>query len=187
MKPVTLNPPMFVSTSSKIAGQYRYEPAGKKTIKALWIALVYFGLHTTAFAVELATPPIWFFEEFGPMDGAANCTAVNLHDKPIAVRVTLIHHNEDEFTFEGGFPIGPDPLNSREFEQVLEPGDATSVTLQGELGFDALLVRCTVEYRGNPNKVKAALILEHTARQKSIAVAAEIVRFGNNKSDPRIE
>jgi hypothetical protein len=156
-------------------------------MKALWIAMLYFGLQTSAFAVELATPPLWFFEQFGPMDGAANCTVVNLHDKPIKVRIALIHHDEDEFTFEGGFPIGPDPINSKEVEQVLEPGDATSVTLKGELGFDALLVRCTVEYRGNPRKVKAALILEHTQRHKSIAVPAEIVRFGNSTSDPAIE
>ncbi|MGH8496786.1 MAG: hypothetical protein ACREVN_11695 [Gammaproteobacteria bacterium] len=151
-------------------------------MKALWIPALILGVQIPVHAVELGTAPLWFFEGLPPGQGVTNCLVVNLHDRPVRIRITLIYHDEDEFTFGGGFPIGPG-IDQNEVEQVLEPGHATSVTADG-LSFDALLVRCTVEYRGNPRKVKAALVLEHTDNGKSIAVPADIVRFENNASDP---
>jgi len=118
-------------------------------------------------AVELATPPVWFFRGFDSFSGAATCTAVNLHDKPITLKTRLILHDDDSLPY----PIIPDTLSGGEVEQVLKPGEATA--LSDGRSSDALLARCVFEYEGDPMRVKAAIILEDG---RALTASAELVK-----------
>ena len=121
------------------------------------------------FAVELATPPLWFFRD--PSFGVtATCSAVNLHDKQITLTIQLIIHDDD------GFPRPIlDPVN--ELKQVVGPGEATELTVEtGNYGFDQRLARCVFKYRGNPNRVKANVILEDSLGHRTITAPAELTR-----------
>jgi len=125
------------------------------------------SLAAERYAVELATPPVWFFR--GQLfDTTGSCTAVNLHDRRIALTIQLIVHDDD------GFPrpiFGP----VNELKQVVGPGEATDLTVAvGEYGFDARLVRCVFKYRGNPNQVKGNVILEVSPEHRTITAQAEL-------------
>jgi hypothetical protein len=122
------------------------------------------------FAVELATPPIWFFQSFDSFSGEATCTAVNLHDEPITLTTRLIFHDDDDLPF----PIIPDTLSGEEVEQVLNPGEATA--LSNGRSSDALLARCVFQYEGHPLRVKASIILEDFTSGRALTAAAERVR-----------
>lgn len=134
------------------------------------------SLAADRYAVELATPPVWFFRDqsFGV---TATCSAVNLHDKKITLTIQLIIHDDD------GFPRPIlNPVN--ELKQVVGPGEATDLTVEtGDYGFDQRLARCVFKYRGNPNRVKANVILEDsnviledTLGHRTITAQAELTR-----------
>lgn len=122
------------------------------------------------FAVELATPPVWFFKNFFSQSGEATCTAVNLHDKQIKLTTRLIYHSDDDLPF----PINPDPFSGDEVEQELNPGEATALASSRSL--DALLARCVFEYQGDPRRVKAAIILDEEIGNRSLTAPAELVK-----------
>jgi hypothetical protein len=127
------------------------------------------SLAADRFAVQLATPPVWFFRD--PSFGVtATCSAVNLHDRQITLTIQLIIHDDD------GFPRPIlDPVN--ELKQVVRPGEATDLTVEtGNYGFDQRLARCVFKYRGNPNQVKANVILEDSLGHRTMIAPAELAR-----------
>ena len=129
----------------------------KKTFGSIIIALV-----TVSVALELLTP---IQAEAGrrfinstlataplaiPMGGVMECTAANLSGRDIEIRITQLHH------FRANPSLPNDPFTI-EKTQILAPGQATSVG--GTVGMDPAIVRCTFEFKGYKNSVRAAAVV----------------------------
>lgn len=119
----------------------------------------------------LATPPVWFFNYFAS-NGVATCTAVNLHDKRIALTTRLVIHDDDTLPYPIDIEIG----TSQTATQALEPGQATAVSLDFAHFSDPLLARCEFEYKGNPLRVKAAIVLDDQSGSRALTAPAEFVK-----------
>ena len=130
------------------------------------------SLAADRFAIELATPPVWFFNQFFvPVGGKATCTAVNLHNKPVTLTTQLVLHDDDALPH----PILNTPDGT--VTQVIGPGEATTLTLElGAQSSDVFLARCVFKYKGSPRHVKAAVVLDDPSANRSLTAPAELTR-----------
>lgn len=133
------------------------------------VAIVGLVLSHAAVAVELATPPIWFFQFFATESGVVTCTAMNLHNKAIHLRTRLIVHDEDTLLFPA------DPYLFEEATERLEPGQATAITVWIRPDSSVGLARCEFKYDGGPKRLKATVILDDQNGSRAIALPAEPV------------
>ena len=117
----------------------------------------------------MATAPVWFFKGHTSQIPAA-CTAVNLHNHDIELRTELIYHIRDPY------PISPETLYPLVETHTVKPGYATVVKSNGT-SLDNHLARCLFDYTGDPDKVKAAIIIEQVREggTRFLSLPAEIV------------
>ena len=146
----------------------------KASTSAKWLALfgAVFLMATgcnTSGKVRMATAPVWFFKAHSLQIPAA-CTAVNLHNHDIELRTELIYHIRDPY------PIGPETLYPIVETQTIKPGYATVISSNGT-SLDNHLVRCLFDYTGDPDKVKAAIIIETVSGKgtRSLSLPAEVI------------
>ncbi len=132
------------------------------------VFLITVGCNTSG-KVRMATAPVWFFKAHSLLIPAA-CTAVNLHNHDIELRTELVYHIRDPY------PIGPETLYPIVETQIIKPGYATVVNSNGT-SLDNHLVRCLFDYTGDPNKVKAAVVIETVSDEgtRFLSLPAEIV------------
>jgi hypothetical protein len=93
----------------------------------------------------LATAPLAI-----PRFGVMECTAANLSGRDIEVRISQLQH----FRENPSLPNDPFVI---EKTQILAPGQATSVG--GTVGSDPAIGRCTFEFKGYKNRVRAAAVV----------------------------
>jgi hypothetical protein len=93
----------------------------------------------------LSTAPL-AIQEFGVME----CTVVNLSNRDIEVKISQLYH------FRQNPSLPNDPWVQSEITR-LAPGQATSFS--GTVGSDPAIGRCTFEFKGKKNKVRAAAVL----------------------------
>lgn len=144
-----------------------------KMIYASVLTVAMLGIVKPIYAadVRLATAPLWSsFNSSIPFARRGNCTAVNLHNRDIKLTTTAVYHNDDRLPY----PIPPDTLSISEVTQTLGPGEATAVGLD-DPSSDTLLYRCEFRYKGNPNKVKAAVVLDDSLTGSVTSLPAELV------------
>lgn len=98
------------------------------------------------------------------------CTATNLHDHAVDMHIELVYHNDDTLPY----PVAPETLYPLVENHTVQPGEATVVKSNGTSG-DNHLARCLFDYTGDPDKVKAAIIIEHPSEVRSLSLPAEVV------------
>lgn len=131
---------------------------GGLLILGLGLVSVFLGMMAPALASGRAgadAPPAIHTLATAPMaipeNGVMECTLANLHGRPIEFTIRQHHH------FRNAFSFLPNDAFVIEKTETVGPGQSTA--LGGTVGSDPAIIRCTFEFEGARQNIRAAAVV----------------------------